>query len=93
MLQGSTTADVEIYGVLDEHDSLGLAGDGSPGFDPADPDFHFANSGLFHYYDHEDALFPLNDPSIIDDDDVVNTDNRIIAFLLLQIIAPFAERF
>lgn len=72
MLQGSTTADVEIYGVLDEHDSLGLAGDGSPGFDPADPDFHFANSGLFHYYDHEDALFPLNDPSIIDDDDVVN---------------------
>ena len=70
VLQGSTTADVEVFGVIDGEDILGLAGDGSPGFDPMDPDFHFANSGLFNYYNHDDALFPTDDP--FDDDDVVN---------------------
>ena len=74
VLQGSTTALVDIYGVNDEDDSLGLAGDGEPGFDPTDPDFHFANSGLFHYYDHEDALLPDHVPPIPDDDDLVNAD-------------------
>lgn len=71
-LQGSTTAEIEIYGVNDGDDILGLAGDGSPGFDPTDPDFHFANSGLFHYYDHEDASLPDGVPPIPDDDDFVN---------------------
>ena len=70
-LQGSTTAEIEIYGVKDGEDILGLAGDGSPGFDPGDPDFHFANSGLFNYYNHEDALFPT-DADPFDDDDLVN---------------------
>ena len=74
VLQGSTAAEIEIYGVNDGDDALGLAGDGSPGFDPTDPDFHFANSGLFRYYEHEEALLPDSVPPIPDDDDVVNGD-------------------
>ena len=68
-LQGSTTAEIELYGVNDDADILGLAGEGNPGFDQEDPDFHFANSGLFRYYEHDFGMIPGDVP---DDDDVEN---------------------